>query len=92
MFQIKMVLEETLAGSNSDAVTTTLRQHLCYFKMTLPLLQDLQKISPDSSVTLSHIVESFTNDSLRCHIQVGRLPVQGICLGLVTQPVISGSM
>ena len=32
------VLEENLAGLNSDHVKTTLR-HLCCFKMTLPLLQ-----------------------------------------------------
>ena len=39
------VLKETLAGSNSDAVKTTLK-HLSYFKMTLPLLQVLQKSLP----------------------------------------------
>ena len=39
------VLEETLAGFNSDHVKTTLR-HLCCFKMTLPLLQVLQKSRP----------------------------------------------
>ena len=31
------VLEETIAGFNSDAAKTTLRR-LCYFKMILPLL------------------------------------------------------
>ena len=36
------ILEETLVGSNSDAVKTTLRR-LLYFKITLPLLQVLQK-------------------------------------------------
>ena len=36
------VLEETLAGFNSDDVKTTLRSLRC-FKMTLLLLQDLQK-------------------------------------------------
>ena len=36
------VLEETLAGFNSDDVKTTLRRLGC-FKMTLPLLQVLQK-------------------------------------------------
>ena len=36
------VLEEVLAGLNSDDVKTTLR-HLRCFKMTLPLLQVLQK-------------------------------------------------
>ena len=35
------VLEETLAGSKSDAVKTTLTRHLRYFKMILPILQVL---------------------------------------------------
>ena len=39
------VLEETLAGFDSDALKTTLRR-LRYFKMTLPLLQVLQKSLP----------------------------------------------
>ena len=39
------VLEETLAGSNSDPLKTTLRR-LRYFKMTLPLFQVLQKSLP----------------------------------------------
>ena len=34
------ILEEALAGFNSDDVKTTLR-HLRYFKMALPLLQIL---------------------------------------------------
>ena len=52
-----------LVGSNLDAVKITLRQRLCYFKMTLP--QVLQKVSPDSSaVTLSHTIESITNGSV----------------------------
>ena len=37
------VHEETLAGFNSDAVKTTLRRRLRYFKMIFPLLQVLQK-------------------------------------------------
>ena len=41
------VLEETLAGFNSDDVKTTLRRLHC-FKMTLPLLQTLQKSLPIS--------------------------------------------
>ena len=47
MLQIKMkkVLQEMLAGFNSDAVKTTLK-HLCYFKMTFPLLQVIQKSLP----------------------------------------------
>ena len=39
------VLEEMLAISNSDAVKTKLR-HIRSFKMTLPLLQVLQKSLP----------------------------------------------
>ena len=39
------VLEETLAGSNSDAVKATLRR-VRYFKMTLSLLQVPQKSLP----------------------------------------------
>ena len=48
------VLEETLAGSNSDAVKITLRQRLRYFKMTFPLLQVLQKSLP-IPLSLCHI-------------------------------------
>ena len=47
------ILEETLAGSNSDAVKTTWRS-LCCFKMTLPLLQVLQKSLP-ITLSLCHI-------------------------------------
>ena len=36
-----------LVGSNLDAVKITLRQRLCYFKMTLP--QVLRKVSPQIS-------------------------------------------
>ena len=39
------VLEEMLAGFNSDDVKTTLRRLRC-FKMTIPLLQVLQKSHP----------------------------------------------
>ena len=39
------VLEETLAGFNSDHVKTTLRRLHC-FKITLPLLQVLKKSCP----------------------------------------------
>ena len=51
------ILEETLAGFNLDDVKTTLR-HLRFFKMTVPLLQALQKSHPYSSVTLLHTIES----------------------------------
>ena len=43
--QNEKVLKEALAGSNSDAVETTLRC-LRYFKMSLSLLQVLQKSLP----------------------------------------------
>ena len=44
--QKRKVLEETLAGSNSDAVKTTLRQRLRYCKILLPTLQVFQKSLP----------------------------------------------
>ena len=43
--QNEKVIEETLAGFNSDDVKTTLRRLRC-FKMTLPLLKVLQKSLP----------------------------------------------
>ena len=43
--QNEKVLEKTLAGSNSDAVKTTLRR-VHYFKMALPHLQVLQNSLP----------------------------------------------
>ena len=49
---IRKVLEETLAGSKSDDMKTILRR-LRYFKMTLPLLQVLQKYLP-ISLSLCH--------------------------------------
>ena len=54
------VLEETLAGSNSDAVKTTLKRLRC-FKMTLPLLQVHKKSLP---ISLSHTTGSIMNGSL----------------------------
>ena len=50
--QNRKFLEETLAGSNSDDMKTILRR-LRYFKMTLPLLQVLQKSLP-ISLSLCH--------------------------------------
>ena len=47
------VLEETLAGSNSDPLKTTLRC-LRYFKLTLPFLQVLQKSLPNP-LSLCHL-------------------------------------
>ena len=58
--QNRKVLEETLAGFNSDAVKTTLSRRLHYFKMTLPLLQVFQK-SLFIPVTLPYTIESITN-------------------------------
>ena len=43
--QNEKVIEETLAGFNSDDVETTLRR-LRSFKMTVPLLQFLRKSHP----------------------------------------------
>ena len=48
------VLEETLSGSNSDAVKTTLRRHLRDFEMTVPFRQVLQKLLP-VPLSLCHI-------------------------------------
>ena len=48
------VLEETLAGSNSSVVKTTIIG-LQYFKMTLLLLQILEKPLP-ISLSLCHIL------------------------------------
>ena len=48
------VLEETLAGSNSSVVKTTIIG-LQYFKMTLLLLQILEKPLP-FSLSLCHIL------------------------------------
>ena len=56
------VLKEMLAGSSSDAAKTTLRC-LRYFKMTLPLLQILQK-SLLIPLSLCHIQQSITNGSV----------------------------
>ena len=55
------VLEENLAGFNSDHVKTTLR-HLCCFKMTLPLLQVLQK-SRRIPLSLCYSIEGIINVS-----------------------------
>ena len=51
--QYGKVLEEMLAGSNSDPAKTTL-SCLCYFKMTLLFFQVLQKSLP-ISLSLCHI-------------------------------------
>ena len=81
------VQKEILADSNSEAVKTTLR--LRYFEMTLPFFKFFKNLSP----YLCHFVTCNRKYyewlcRLRRHIQVGRLPVQGIWLGLVTLSVI----
>ena len=55
------------------------------FQNDSPFFASSSKISPHSSVALSHTIEGYNR-----RIQVGRLPVQGTCLGLVNQPVIEG--
>ena len=87
------VLEETLAGSNSDAVNTTL-WHLRYLKNDVP---SFCKFFKNLSQFLCYFA-TYNKDyyewlcNLRWHIQVGKLPAQGTWLGLVTQSVIWGSM
>lgn len=49
------VLEEALAGSNSDDVETTFRGQR-NFKIAVPLFANSWKASCQSSVTLSHTV------------------------------------
>ena len=70
------VPEETLAGSNSVAMKTTLRG-LHYFKMTLPLLKVHQNFSP----LICHFVIYSRGYyewlcRLRRNIQIGRLLIQ----------------
>ena len=50
------VLEETLAGFNSNDVTTL--RHVCSFQSDCPSFVSSSKISPHPSVTLLHTVES----------------------------------
>ena len=69
------VLEETLAGSNSDAVKTTLGG-LRYFKMTLPHFAILYS---------REYCEWFGR--LRCHIQTGRCQFK-LPSGLETQSFV----
>ena len=81
------VLEETLAGSNSDVVKTTLR-HLRSLKVTLFFNDSLLcNFFKNLSPFLCHF---FTENReynkwlcmLKHHIQVSRLPVQGPWLDL----------
>ena len=82
------VREETLVGFISVTVKTTLRR-LRYFKMTLPLLQVIQKSLPILYHFVTHSREYCEwLCELSCHIQVGRLPFQGTWLSLVAQSVI----
>ena len=60
---------KTLAGFNLDDLKTTLR-HLRFLKMTVPLLQVLQKSHPYSSVTLLHTIESRESTEGPYNIQV----------------------
>ena len=64
-------MEEILAGFSSDGVKTSLRRVHC-FKMTLPLLQVLQKSLP-IHLSLCHTQQSIMNGSVG---EVGRLPFQ----------------
>ena len=59
--QNEKILAETLAGFNSDHAKTTLRS-LCCFKMTLPLLQVLQKSRP-IPLSLCYSIEGIINVS-----------------------------
>ena len=52
------VLEETLAGFNTDDVKTTLRCLRC-FKMTLPFLQFFKNLSPFLCHFVTHNVEYY---------------------------------
>ena len=58
--QNEKVLEETLAGSNSNVNERAMR-HLSYFKMILLLFQVIQKSLLIPPVTLSYAIESITN-------------------------------
>ena len=56
------VQEETLADSNSDIATTTLR--LCVISNWPPSYSNSSKISAHSSIVLSHTLESITKGSV----------------------------
>ena len=80
--QNEKVLEETIAGSNSDAVKVT------YLKMTL----FFSKLLKNLSSFLRHFVtlnREYCKQlcRLRRHIQIGLLLVPGTWLSLVTQSV-----
>ena len=93
-YQNGKVLEKTLAltCSRSDPVKTTLK-HVCYFKLPSLFFNFFKYLSP----FLCHIF-AYSREyyewlcRLKHHIQVGRLPVQGTWVGLVSQSVIWGSM
>ena len=59
----RKVLEETVVGSNSDAVKTTLTG-LHYFKIILRLLQVLEKHFPIPLFTSSNLTENIRNGSV----------------------------
>ena len=86
------VQEETLADSNSEVVKTTLR---LYVISKWPFFFFI--FFKNLSSFLCHVVTCNREYCewlcrFRCHIQVGRLPVQGTWLGLVTLFLIWGSM
>ena len=62
------------------------------FQNDPPSFVNSSKISPHSSVTLSHTVYYECLCRLRRHCQVGRLLFQGMWLSLVTQSAIRGSI
>ena len=74
------VLEEMLAGSNSDAVITTLKG-LRYFKMTLPPSSSLLQVLKNLSSFLCYFVTNNREyikwlSRLRRNNQIVTLPVQ----------------
>ena len=69
------VLEETLAGSYSNAMKTTLRR-LSNFRTSFSFLKVLEKpLAILSGFSTSSREYYKWLSRLRCHIQVGRLPV-----------------
>ena len=86
------MLEETLAGSNTDAVKTTLTG-LHNFKIALPIFQDTEKrlATPQSHLVTCGREYYKRLSRLKRHIQIGRfssLNSSGFVACLVTQSVI----
>ena len=81
-----------LAGSNSDVVKTTLRLYVIS-KWPSLFFKFFKNLSPFPCHFVTYNREYYKWLSrLRCHVQVGRLLVQGTWLGLVTLSVIWGPM